>query len=100
MKIKMVTVPYSTSVNFPLKRSSNVPLQSILSIQPKIDRNEPAAILIGTHNDKTPRADLEQSVQDTFSSFIENGVLCPVSKPGEEPKRYVHPISNVCEERL
>ena len=73
-------------------------LQSIRSLQPKINRNEPAAILIGTHNDKKPRADLEQSVQDTFSSFIEDGVLCPVSKPGEEPKRYVHPISNVREE--
>ena len=90
--------PIQYKCEFSTKEIIQRALQSILSIQPKIDRNEPAAILIGTHNDKTPRADLEQSVQDTFSSFIENGVLCPVSKPGEEPKRYVHPISNVCEE--
>ena len=70
-------------------------LHSISSLQPIVNHSKPAAILIGTHNDKDPRADLEQSIQDTFSSFIEDDVLCSVSKPEEEPVRYVHPLSNV-----
>ena len=70
-------------------------LHSISSLQPIVNHSKPAAILIGTHNDKDPQADLEHSIQNTFSSFIEDTVLCSVSKPEEETVRYVHPLSNV-----
>ena len=60
-----------------------------------MNHSKPAAILIGTHNDKDPRADLEQSIQDACSSFIEDAVLCSASKPEEETVRYIHPLSNV-----
>ena len=74
-------------------------LDSMSSLQPIVNNNEPAAILIGTHNDKEPRADLEQSIRDTFDgSFIKKSVLCSVSKPGEDPVRYIHPLSNVRKE--
>ena len=73
-------------------------LDSISSLQPIVNHSKPAAILIGTHNDKEPRADLEQSIPDTFGSFIKESVLCSVSKPGEEPVRYIHPLSNVRKE--
>ena len=73
-------------------------LDSISSLQPIVNHSKPAAILIGTHNDKEPQADLEQSIQDTFGSFIKESVLCSVSKPGEEPVRYIHPLSNVRKE--
>ena len=70
-------------------------LNSISTLQLTVDHSKPAALLIGTHDDKDHRADLEQSIQDTFSNFIKVGVLCSASKPAEEPVRYVHPISNV-----
>ena len=71
-------------------------LDSMSSLQPELDYNKPAAILIGTHNDKEPRADLEQSIRDTFRSFTKESVLCSVSK--QVPTRYIHPVSNVRKE--
>ena len=73
-------------------------LHSISSLQPGANYSKPAAILVGTHHDKCSEADvsaLEQSVQKAFANFIEDGVLCSVSKPGEKKKRYIHPVNNV-----
>ena len=75
-------------------------LHSISSLQSNTNFSKPAAILVGTHHDKCSEEDVltvEQSVHDTFANFIEDSVLCPVSKPGEK-KRYIHPVNNVSED--
>ena len=87
--------PVKYECEFTTKEIIQRALHSISSLQPIVNHSKPAAILIGTHNDKDPRADLEQSVQDACSSFIKDDVLCSVSKPEEETVRYVHPLSNV-----
>ena len=72
-------------------------LHSISSLQSNTSYSRPAAILVGTHLDKCSEEDvlaLEQSIQDTFSNFIKDSVLCPVSKPGKK-KRYIHLLDNV-----
>ena len=72
-------------------------LHSISSLQSNAKYNKPAAILVGTHRDKCSEErvrDLEQFFQEAFAYFIDKGVLCRVSKPGEK-KRYIYPVNNV-----
>ena len=73
-------------------------LCSISSLQTSLD-HKPAAILIGTHLDKTSEAavlTLDRSIQQSFQDdyFMKRDVLCSVNKQGEE-KRYIHPLNNV-----
>ena len=75
-------------------------LHSISSLQSNTNYSKLATILVGTHHDKCSETDvlaLEQSVENTFTNFIEDSMLCPVSKPGEK-KRYIHPVNNVSED--
>ena len=73
-------------------------LCSISSLQ-TTDLHKPTAILIGTHLDLSTKEavlTLDRSIQNTFkdADFMENDVLCIVSKAGEEV-RYIHPLDNV-----
>ena len=73
-------------------------LCSIASLQSSQD-HKPAAVLIGTYLDQSSEAavlTLDRSIQEAFkdADFMKNGILCPVSRPGEE-ERYIHPLDNV-----
>ena len=88
--------PIQYECEFTIKEIIQRALHSITSLQSNTDHSQLAAILIGTHLDKCSTADvltLEQSIRDNFANFIEDSVLCSVSKPGE--KKYIYLLNNV-----
>ena len=87
-----------TSLIPPSERSSNVPSGTISSLQTST-YHKPAAILIGTHFEKSKEAEflaVDDSVQAMFENqwFMKNDTLRQVSKPGEK-RRYIYFLNNV-----
>ena len=90
--------PIQYESEFTIREIIQRSLCSIASLQTSPD-HKPAAILIGTYLDQSSEAavlTLDRSIQEAFkdTDFMKNGILCPVSRPGEE-ERYIHPLDNV-----
>ena len=78
--------PIQYEPEFTIREIIQRALHNISSLQSNTNYCKPTAILVGTHFDLCSEADvlvLEESVQITFANFIKGGVLCPVSKQGE-----------------
>ena len=89
------TIQYESE--FTVRELIDCTLSNISSLQSN-DSVDSVAILVGTHCDshrcnEEHVSALEESVRNSFATFIRNGVLLQVNN--ESPEKYIHQVNNV-----